>query len=362
MKCAIVGLPNVGKSTFFNALLGKAKADAANFPFCTIEPNVARVAVVDPRLTALAELAASKQTIPATLEFVDVAGLIAGASKGEGLGNKFLAHIRESDLILHLVRAFVDENIIHVNGAPMPEADIEIINTELMLADLETAAKRQEGSLRAAKGGDKEAKLTHQVAAKVCKLLDEGTAARAVSLTDEEAPIFRRLRLLTAKPIIYVCNVDESSAKNGNELSKRVAAIAAAEDAPCFRVAAMAEAELAELGAEEKTELLADEGIESSLAQVIKGGYDRLGLITFFTVGDKEAKAWTVKTGSPAPRAAGKIHGDIERGFISAEVVGFADFIKVGGAAQAKQRGLLRLEGKNYIIQDGDVIHFRFNV
>ena len=359
MKCAIVGLPNVGKSTFFNALLGEARAAAENFPFCTIEPNIARVAVADPRLDALAELAASRQIVPATLEFVDVAGLIAGASKGEGLGNKFLAHIRQSDLILHLVRAFADEK---VGGEPSPLADIETINTELILADLETIAREKEASAKAAKSGDGEAALGHRLADKLYRLLDKGAPARMLEVGEEEAPIFGRMRLLTAKPTIYIANVDGASVKDGNEMSKLVMEAAAAEGIPCFLVAAAMEAELNELGVGEKARLLEAEGIVSSLARVIKGGYDRLGLITFFTVGEKETRAWTIARGSSAPLAAGRIHSDMRRGFISAEVISHDGFIAAGGIPAAKRRGLLRLEGKNYIIQDGDVVHFRFNV
>lgn len=364
MKCAIVGLPNVGKSTFFNALTGKMQADAKNFPFCTIEPNIARVAVADPRLAQLAKLEKSQKTVPATLQFVDVAGLIAGASKGAGLGNKFLSHISRCDLILHLVRAFADKGVTHVRGEPSPSADITTINTELALADLQTVVKVLETSAKAAKGGDSEAKLTHRVAEKVYQFLDGGKAARLAGpqFDEKETIAFERLRLLTAKPMIYVANVDEASLKDGNSMSREVAELAAAQLVPCFQIAVSLEEELIELGNEGKARLLKEEGIESGLKQVIRGGYGHLGLITFFTAGEKEARAWTIKEQTPAPKAAAAIHGDMERGFISAEVIAYEDYAEVGGATAAKQSGLLRLEGKNYIVKDGDVIHFRFNV
>ena len=360
MKCALVGLPNVGKSTLFNVLVGKANADAQNFPFCTIEPNIAVLAVEDTRLSKLAQLSKSAKTIPASLEFVDVAGLIGGASKGEGLGNKFLGDIRQTDLIIHLVRAFEDENVIHVLGSPSPTRDMEIINTELILADIQTLTKRLESLAKLAKGGDKQAKQSVAVGEQLAKLLDQAKPARL--LEDIQTTEFADL-LITAKPLIYVANTDEKALKAGsNPMTQQVADQASKENTQAFNLAVALEAELLELATDERTRLLKEEGITSSLGAIVKGGYDKLGLITFFTSGEKETRAWTIPQGTTAPEAAGKIHTDFERGFICAETIGYEDFIASGGTHAAKQQGLLRQEGRSYIVRDGDVMHFRFNV
>ncbi|MFC0282605.1 redox-regulated ATPase YchF [Camelimonas abortus] len=361
-KCGIVGLPNVGKSTLFNALTQTAAAQAANYPFCTIEPNVGDVAVPDPRLNALAEVAGSQQIIPTRLTFVDIAGLVRGASKGEGLGNQFLANIRECDAIAHVVRCFEDSDITHVDGKVDPLADVETIETELMLADLESLEKRVTNLEKRARGGDREARETLDLVNRALALLREGRPARLVEVKPEEERLFRQLGLLTALPVLYVCNVDEASAKDGNEFSAKVFARAAAEGARAVVVSAAIESEIAVLPEEEQAEYLAAIGLdEPGLNRVIRAGYDLLGLITYFTVGPKEARAWTVTRGARAPKAAGVIHSDFEKGFIRAETIAYDDYITFRGEAGAREAGKLRLEGKDYVVADGDVLHFRFN-
>jgi GTP-binding protein YchF len=359
-NCGIVGLPNVGKSTLFNALTATAAAEAANYPFCTIEPNVGRVGVPDPRLNILANLAQSQKIIPTTLEFVDIAGLVRGASKGEGLGNQFLGHIRSVDAIIHVLRCFEDENITHVEGGVDPIRDKEIIETELMLSDMESLEKRilSLGKKMRAKEADAGAMI--EVAEKVLKLLEAGSPARTFIPGAEEKPLFAELQLLTAKPILYVCNVQESHAM-GNEHTQKVAAMAKAENAKMVVISASIEAEIAQLPTEEQEEFLRSLGLQQKgLDRVIHEGYSLLGLLTFFTIGPKEARAWTVKKGATAPQAAGVIHTDFEKGFIRAEVIGFNDYVTYKGEQGAKEKGLMRLEGKEYIVKDGDVMHFRF--
>ena len=364
-NCGIVGLPNVGKSTLFNALTQTAAAQAANYPFCTIEPNVGRVAVPDPRLDELVRIAKSQKEIPTQLEFVDIAGLVRGASKGEGLGNQFLANIREVDAIVHVLRCFVDDDIKHVEDSVDPVRDAEIIETELMLSDLESLERRIVPLEKKAKNGDKEAKAQIDVMAPVLAVLRDGKPARVVKFDDDEQNrMFKQLGLLTSKPVVYACNVDEGSAAEGNALSQKVFAMAAAEGNSAVVISAAIEAEIAQLGTEEeKKEFLETLGLEETgLARVIRAGYDLLHLITFFTVGPKEARAWTVQKGAKAPQAAGVIHTDFEKGFIRAETIAYADFIALGGEAGAKEAGKMRLEGKEYVVQDGDIFHFRFNV
>ena len=360
-KCGIVGLPNVGKSTLFNALT-KAGIEAANFPFCTIEPNTGVVPVPDLRLDAIAEIVNPQKIIPTTMEFVDIAGLVAGASKGEGLGNKFLANIRETDAIGHVVRCFDDENIVHVSGAVSPADDIEVINTELALADLETTEKALLRVGKRAKGGDADAKFEMKVLEKIKPHLDEGEMLRSVSLEKEELSAISYMNYLTIKPTMYIANVAEDGFEN-NPLLDKVKAIAAAENAVVVAVCAAIESEISELDDEDKAEFLDEMGLEEpGLNRVIRSGYELLTLQTYFTAGVKEVRAWTFPEGSTAPQAAGKIHTDFEKGFIRAEIVGYDDYIAGRGEAGAKDAGKWRLEGKEYIVKDGDVIHFRFNV
>ncbi|MEZ5909025.1 MAG: redox-regulated ATPase YchF [Hyphomicrobiaceae bacterium] len=360
-KCGIVGLPNVGKSTLFNALTQTAAAEAANYPFCTIEPNVGEVAVPDPRLDRIADIAKSKATIPTRLTFVDIAGLVRGASKGEGLGNQFLAHIREVDAVAYVLRCFEDDDITHVEGRIDPVSDADTVETELMLADLDSLEKRRAPLDKKAKGGDKEAKATVALIDKALELLREGKPARLAKLTAEEEPGYRALQLLTAKPVLYVCNVDEASAGAGNRFSALVEERAKAEGAGVVVISARIESELAGLDQEERAAYLAELGLEEpGLNRLIRAGYGLLGLITYFTAGPKEARAWTIPAGTKAPRAAAAIHTDFEKGFIRAETIAFDDFVSLGGEAGAKEAGKMRLEGKDYVVKDGDVLHFRF--
>ena len=364
-NCGIVGLPNVGKSTLFNALTATAAAQAANYPFCTIEPNVGRVSVPDARLDKCAEIGKSAKLIPTQLEFVDIAGLVRGASKGEGLGNKFLANIREVDAIVHVLRCF-DGEVTHVEGSVDPIRDAETVETELMLADLESVEKRLENAQKRAKIGDKEGKALADLLGPVVEALRAGKAARTVlpKLTADQKPLFRQLQLMTGKPVLYACNVEEASAATGNAWSEKVEAMAKAQGAASVIVSAAIEAEVAQLGSdEEKQEFLETLGLqETGLARVIRAGYKLLDLITFFTIGPKEARAWTVRHGAKAPEAAGVIHTDFERGFIRAETMSCEDFIALGGEAAVKEAGKFRQEGKEYEVQDGDIFNFRFNV
>ncbi len=361
-KCGIVGLPNVGKSTLFNALTETAAAQAANYPFCTIEPNVGEVAVPDPRLNKLAAIAKSQQIIPTRLTFVDIAGLVRGASKGEGLGNQFLANIREVDAIAHVVRCFEDGDVTHVEGKVDPIADIETIETELMLADLESLEKRVDNLEKKARGNDKEAKETLDLVKRALVLLREGKPARFVERKADEEDLFRTLGLMTAKPVLYVCNVEEGSAATGNAFSQRVEARAKEEGAVAVAISAKIESEIATISREERADFLETLGLEEAgLDRLIRAGYDLLHLVTYFTVGPKEARAWTITKGTKAPQAAGVIHTDFERGFIRAETIAFDDYTNLGGEAGARDAGKLRLEGKEYVVADGDVMHFRFN-
>ena len=361
-KCGIVGLPNVGKSTLFNALTQTAAAQAANYPFCTIEPNVGDVAVPDARLDKLATIAKSQQIIPTRITFVDIAGLVRGASKGEGLGNQFLANIREVDAVAHVLRCFEDDDITHVEGRIDPVGDADTVETELMLADLESLERRIVPIEKKAKSGEKEAKEQYALMMKAVTLLREGKPARVADLTPEEQEPYRQLGLMTQKPVLYVCNVDEGSAANGNEFSKRVEEKAKREGAGCVVISARIEEEVAQLAAEERVEFLSSLGLEEpGLNRLIRAGYELLGLITYFTAGPKEARAWTVTKGSRAPQAAGVIHTDFEKGFIRAETIAYEDYVALGGEAGARDAGKMRLEGKEYVVQDGDVMHFRFN-
>ncbi|SET76797.1 redox-regulated ATPase YchF [Oceanicella actignis] len=361
-KCGIVGLPNVGKSTLFNALTRTAAAQAANFPFCTIEPNVGEVSVPDPRLNELARIAGSRQIIPARLTFVDIAGLVKGASKGEGLGNQFLANIREVDAIAHVLRCFEDDDVTHVEGRVDPIADAQTIETELMLADLESVERRLQGLARRLKSGDKEARDQDRLLRMAAEALEQGRPARTVAVAEEDARAWRALQLLTAKPVLYVCNVDEASAATGNALSEKVAAMAAEQGAASVVISAAIEEEIAQLDDAERAEFLAELGLsEPGLDRLIRAGYELLGLRTYFTVGPKEARAWTIKAGTRAPQAAGVIHGDFERGFIRAETIAYEDYVACGGEQGAKEAGKMRIEGKNYEVADGDVLHFLFN-
>jgi ribosome-binding ATPase len=363
-RCGIVGLPNVGKSTLFNALTRTAAAAAENYPFCTIEPNVGQVPVPDPRLDEIARIARSAKVVPTLLAFVDIAGLVRGASRGEGLGNQFLAHIREVDAVIHVLRCFADENVTHVEGRIDPVADAETVETELMLADLESLEKRVAGLEKRIRGGDKEAKTALDLVQRAAVALREGRPARTVARSAAEEKPFRELQLLSAKPVLYACNVEESAAAEGNAQSARVAEMAARQGARSVVVSARIEAEVAQLGDEaEQANFLAELGLqETGLARVIREGHALLGLITFFTAGPKEARAWTVPEGTKAPQAAGVIHTDFERGFIAAETIAYADFVACGGEQGAKAAGKMRVEGKDYVVKDGDVILFRFNV
>ena len=363
-RLGIVGLPNVGKSTLFNALTETQAAQAANYPFCTIEPNVGQVAVPDERLDRIAAIAKSAKVIPTQLGFVDIAGLVKGASKGEGLGNQFLGNIREVDAIVHVLRCFEDDDIQHVANKVDPIADAEVVETELMLADLESLEKRVPAAAKRATGGDKEARVMASVLGQALDLLREGKPARlTVPGDEEEARIFRQAQLLTAKPVLYVCNVAEEDAAEGNDLSAKVFAKAAAEGAEAVVVSAAIEAELVTMPLEDRGEFLEALGLaESGLTRVIRAGYKLLGLKTFFTAGPKEARAWTFPDGAKAPQAAGEIHSDFERGFIRAETIAYDDYIALGGEAGAKEAGKLRQEGKEYVVQDGDVLLFKFNV
>jgi GTP-binding protein YchF len=360
-KCGIVGLPNVGKSTLFNALTQTAAAQAANYPFCTIEPNVGDVAVPDPRLAILAKIAASKEIIPTRLSFVDIAGLVRGASKGEGLGNQFLANIRECDAIAHVVRCFEDSDVTHVEGRIDPLSDIATIETELMLADLESLERRLPAMEKKAKGGDKEAKDLFALAKRSLAELKEGRPARAAGIGRDERRLFQSLGLLSSRPVLYVCNVDESSADRGNAYSDRVREQAAKEGAAAVVVSAKIESEIAVLPESEQEAYLEAIGLtEPGLSRVIRAGYQLLHLVTFFTAGPKETRAWTVELGTKAPQAAGVIHTDFEKGFIRAETIAYDDYVAYGGEAGAREAGKFRLEGKDYVVADGDVMHFRF--
>ena len=362
LQCGIVGLPNVGKSTLFNALTRTAAAQAANFPFCTIEPNVGEVNVPDPRLDRLAEIARSARVIPARITFVDIAGLVRGASKGEGLGNQFLANIRECDAIAHVLRCFEDPDVAHVEGRVEPLADAETVETELMLADLESVEKRLAGLARKLKGSDKEAAVQARLLEAAKAALEAGRPARSVAVAEEDGRAWRLLQLLTAKPVLYVCNVEEASAATGNVHSDAVAKLAAAEGAGCVVISAAIEEEIAQLDEPERTEFLEAIGLdEAGLDRLIHEGYRLLGLATYFTAGPKEARAWTIPAGASAPQAAGVIHGDFEKGFIRAETIAFDDYVALGGEQGAKEAGRMRSEGKGYRVQEGDVMHFLFN-
>jgi hypothetical protein len=364
-NCGIVGLPNVGKSTLFNALTATAAAQAANFPFCTIEPNVGKVGVPDERLDKIAAIAKSAKIIPAQLEFVDIAGLVKGASKGEGLGNQFLANIRETDAIIHVLRCFEDGDITHVDGSVDPIRDAETIETELLLADLESLEKQVANIERKAKGGDKEVKAQYEFMVKIKAALDEGKPARTVTPENpDEIRWSQQLGMLTAKPILYVCNVNEDDAANGNDFSAKVAEMAKQQGAESVVICAAIEAEIAQLESiEEKKEFLESIGLEEAgLDRIIRAGYKLLGLQTYFTAGPKESRAWTVRKGAKAPEAAGAIHTDFEKGFIKAEVIAYDDYVGLGGEQAAKDGGKMRQEGKEYVVVDGDVILFRFNV
>jgi GTP-binding protein YchF len=362
-KCGIVGLPNVGKSTLFNALTRTAAAQAANYPFCTIEPNVGDVAMPEPRLDVLAKIAGSKEIIPTRMNFVDIAGLVKGASKGEGLGNQFLATIREVDAVAYVLRCFDDPDITHVANRIDPVADLEVVETELMLADLESLEKRKANAEKRAKGGEKEAKQTLALIDVALGQINAGKPARTAAIKPEDQKAWQMLQLLTAKPVFYICNVDEPSAATGNSFSAAVEERAKAEGAAAVVISARIESEIAVLSDDEEKEFLDSLGLsEPGLNKVIRAGYDLLGLQTYFTVGPKEARAWTIPKGATAPQAAGVIHGDFEKGFIRAETIAYDDYVKYGGEQGAKEAGKMRQEGKDYVVQEGDVMLFKFNV
>lgn len=361
-KMGIVGLPNVGKSTLFNALTKTAAAQAANFPFCTIEPNVGEVAVPDARLDKLAEIASSKTIIPTRMTFVDIAGLVKGASKGEGLGNQFLATIREVDAIAHVLRCFEDGDVTHVEGRVDPVADAETIETELMLADIESIEKRLQNILRKVRGGDKDAVDQERLLRLALAALEEGRPARVIEIDEDDQKQWTMLQLLTSKPVLYVCNVGEAEAADGNDHSAAVAAMAASQGNSAVIISAQIEEEISQLEPDEAIMFLEEMGLsEAGLDRLIRAGYELLHLETYFTVGPKEARAWTIPTGTSAPKAAGVIHGDFEKGFIRAETIAYDDFVSLGGEGPSKEAGKMRAEGKSYVVKDGDVLHFLFN-